>query len=687
MNSSLPRPGPVLEVDDLVVTFPGVRGPIPVVRGLSFALSAGQTLAIVGESGYGKTTTCLAAMGLLPPEARVTGSIKLDGQQLLGMGDAELCGIRGKKISMIFQDSLSALTPVYSVGEQVVEAITAHRPQPRARAWARALELLELVGIVDPLVTARAFPHQLSGGMRQRVMIAMAIANDPLVIIADEPTTALDVITQAQVLEVLARVQRDTGAAMVLVTHDLGVVAAQADQMVVLYAGRGVETGAVEEVFAQAKMPYTIGLLSTVPRPDSPRTAALPVLGGDPVSMAELPPGCPFAPRCPIVEPECEAGEPELVVAGSPTHFAACRRWAELSAMGELFVAAESVGPQRPPRLRRPVVLEVADLKRSFPLWRGTIWRRRVGSVGAVNGIDLELRQGETLGLVGESGCGKTTTVLEVLNLVKPAAGTVRVLGRDTAGLTAAERTALRRDLQLVFQDPLSCLDPRQQVFDIIAEPLRVHGFAKSGIATRVYELLDLVGLLPEQASRYPRHFSSGQRQRIGIARALAVEPKVLVLDEPVSALDVSLRSGVLNLLKQLQTELDLSYLFVAHDLAVIRQIADRVAVMHQGRIVESGGVESLWDNPLHPYTQALLAAVPIPDPVLERDRRRIVLPPDPGGATRTVGCAFRGRCFRYKDLPKVDRSRCDQWVPLLLECANDHEVACHFSEAESVRT
>jgi peptide/nickel transport system ATP-binding protein len=683
----------VLSVRDLHVTFPSEAGPVRAVRGLSFDLTAGETMAIVGESGSGKSVTSLAVMGLHPPTTRITGSIKLHDNELLGQSDNDMSKIRGRDLSMVFQDPLSALTPVYTIGDQIVETIQAHFDVPKAKAWARAIELLDLVGIPNPQVRVKSFPFEFSGGMRQRVMIAMAIANDPDVIIADEPTTALDVTIQAQVLDVLKTAQRETGAAIILITHDLGIVAGMSERVVVMYAGRPVEQGTTDDIFYRPRMPYTIGLLGTVPRLDESSHGALPVLEGNPPSVVDLPPGCPFAPRCPMVIDACLGTEPELVPTDDPQHVAACVRTADIIRQelrhGDIFPAPVLTTSELAeiPREQRPAVLELKDLKRHYPLMKGAIYRRRIGTVHAVDGIDLDIREGETLGLVGESGCGKTTTLLEILNMGTPTAGSIEVLGKDTSSLNRRERKALRRNLQVVFQDPMASLDPRMPIFDIIAEPMGVHKIPKAEIEKRVADLLRLVGLEPMHASRYPQHFSGGQRQRIGIARALSLEPKVMVLDEPVSALDVSIQAGVINLLDDLQGKLGLSYLFVAHDLAVIRHIADRVAVMYLGSIVEVGAVDEVYSAPVHPYTQALLSAIPIPDPKTERSRQRIVLSGDlPSPADPPSGCKFRTRCFKYAALTEADKVKCRDVVPMLQPYAVDHTAACHYgSHAEGV--
>ncbi|MDL4818088.1 dipeptide ABC transporter ATP-binding protein [Actinomadura opuntiae] len=675
----------VLAVRDLTVRYaPDVHA----VRGVGLDVGAGEVLGVVGESGSGKTALALAIMGLLPPAAQVTGSVRLRGEELLGRSDAELSRVRGKDLAMVFQDPLSALTPVHPVGDQIAETIRAHAGATRAAARARAVELLDLVGIPGAARRARAYPHEFSGGMRQRVMIAMAIANDPVAIVADEPTTALDVTVQAQVLDVLRTARQATGAAIVLITHDLGVVAGFADRIMVMYAGRAVESGPVEEVYRRPRMPYTIGLLQSLPQMGTAGSARRVAIEGAPPGASAAGGGCAFLPRCPVATDVCGDREPDPVPVGPSGHTAACVNTVATAGSGEVFPLPETVPPPaRPPRCERPVVLEVDGLVRHHPLYRGTLFRRRVGAVHAVDGIGFDVREAETLALVGESGCGKTTALMEILRLARPQGGRVAVLGEDTAALRAARRKALRRDVQVVFQDPFASLDPRMRVADIIAEPLAAHGVRAP--AGRVRELLDLVGLEPVHAARYPNGLSGGQRQRVGIARALALEPRLLLLDEPVAALDVSVQAGVIDLLEGLRNRLGIAYLLVAHDLAVVHRIADRVAVMYMGRIVEIGSVDEIYESPAHPYTRALLDAVPLPDPRLERRRRRVPLrgdPPDP--TAPPPGCRFRSRCPRYAALPEVDARRCEEHDPMPRPMSTDREsdqwAACHHPLVEA---
>ncbi|GAA2666346.1 ABC transporter ATP-binding protein [Actinoplanes palleronii] len=710
MVAPVPAPGPagsresdgvepLLRVEDLSVTFRSGAGPVTAVRGISYDVRPGEVLGIVGESGSGKSVSSLAVMGLLPGTATITGSATFQGRQLLGLGDKQISRIRGSRLAMVFQDPLSALTPVYTVGDQIAETIRVHQGLRRDAARERAIELLDLVGIPNPRQRSKSFPHEFSGGMRQRVMIAMAIANDPALIIADEPTTALDVTIQAQILEVLQTAREVTGAAIIMITHDLGVIAGFADRMMVMYAGRVVESGVVETVYQQPRMPYTMGLLGSIPRLDAGERQALTPIEGVPPSMVSLPVGCPFAPRCPMRIDSCEQTEPALlgVVSDDAGHLAACHRSEEIARDGltntDVFVATtvpEAPPAARLPREQRPVVLEVRDLVKEYPLTTGGLLRRKAGSLQAVAGVSFDIREGETLGLVGESGCGKTTTIMEILELAKPTSGTIAVLGKDTAAMSGKERFAIRRDLQVVFQDPMASLDPRLPVSDILAEPMITHGVPAAERDRRIRDLLRLVGLRPEHADRYPAKFSGGQRQRIGIARALALEPKVLVLDEPVSALDVSIQAGVINLLDRLKAELGLSYLFVAHDLSVVRHIADRVAVMYLGRIVEIGTADQVFENPTHPYTQALLSAIPLPDPVKERSRRRILLTGDlPSAANPPSGCRFRTRCSTFAhQLDDDRRRRCLDESPELTGAettGEDHEVACHYPAPAAV--
>ncbi|MFK3833628.1 dipeptide ABC transporter ATP-binding protein [Microbacterium sp. NPDC087868] len=682
---------PILSVRDLRVSFPSEAGRVDAVRGISFDLEAGRTLSIVGESGSGKSVTSLAIMGLLTENAKVEGSIVFDGQELIGKTDAQLSMIRGNGLSMVFQDPLTSLTPVFTIGDQLVEALTVHKSMGKKEAQARAIELLRLVGIPNPERRLKAFPHEFSGGMRQRVVIAIAMANNPKLIIADEPTTALDVTIQAQILDLLGTAQRETGAAVILITHDMGVVAKTADDVLVMYAGRAVEQAPVRELFHHTRMPYSIGLLGAMPRVDAAEKVPLIPIHGNPPLLIDLPDACPFAARCPIAIDACRASEPELLPVPTSTsseHRAACIRSHEIDdggMLGGLPVYPVPPIPEsaltRTPREERPIALEVTNLTKTFPLLKGAFVKRRVGSVHAVKGVTFDVRKGETMAIVGESGSGKSTTLLQIMDFVPQENGDIRIGGKSVSDVKrGAEERHLRRDIQIVFQDPMGALDPRMTVADIIAEPLHAIGVKGDEADNRVDELMDLVGLDPAHSDRFPGAFSGGQRQRIGIARALATNPKIIVLDEPVSALDVSIQAGVINLLDELKVKLGISYLFVAHDLAVVRHIADRVAVMYLGAFVEEGDVDSVFDDPQHPYTQALLSAIPVPDPDIERARERIVLSGDLPSPTEEVrGCSFVSRCPLYPTLAPEQQARCEGEVPALTGASSAHMNACHF--------
>lgn len=605
---------PLLEVTDLAVTFATGGDPVTAVRGVSYRVEPGEVVAMVGESGSGKSVSAMAVVGLLPEYARVRGSVRLHDTELLGLDDDAMSRFRGKTVGMVFQDPMSALTPVFTVGDQIAEAIEIHQPRVGRRAARhRAVELLELVGIAQPERRARAFPHELSGGERQRVVIAIAIANDPDLLICDEPTTALDVTVQAQILEVLKTARDVTGAGVLIITHDLGVVAEFADRALVMYAGRVVESAEVHDLYRDRRMPYTVGLLGSVPRLDAAQGSRLVPIPGAPPSLAGLDPGCPFAPRCPLAIDECRLEEPELLPVGAD-HRAACIRTDQVGGRS----AADIYGVSTTAVSARPdgssVVVRVRDLTKTYRLTKGVL-RRRAGEVRAVDGVSFELREGRTLGIVGESGSGKSTTLHEILELTGPQSGSIEVLGTDVTTLSSASRRSLRRDIQVVFQDPVASLDPRLPVFELLAEPLRANGFDKGRTNARVAELLEIVGLRRADAIRYPAEFSGGQKQRIGIARALALQPKILALDEPVSALDVSIQAGIINLLLDLQALFGLSYLFVSHDLSVIKHLAHEVVVMRSGTVVERGDSRQVFDNPQHEYTRQLLNAVPRPDP------------------------------------------------------------------------
>jgi peptide/nickel transport system ATP-binding protein len=666
---------PVLSVRALDVAFVGSGRPVPAVRGIDLDVHANEVLGIVGESGSGKSVTSLAISGLLPPTARVRGSIRLGGVEITDADRETLRRMRGVDVGMVFQDPTTTLNPVFTIGRQLTEGQVAHGRLRTDAACGRAVELLREVDIPDPAGRVIQYPHQFSGGMRQRAVIAMAMAGQPRLIIADEPTTALDVTVQAQVLSLLARRQAETGAAVILITHDLGVIAEMAHRVAVMYGGRIVESGPVEQIFARPRHPYTVALLRSLPRLDG-GAARLEPIPGQPPAPANLPPGCAFHPRCAVARDRarCRSEEPALRAAG-PAHLSACHFAEEVPTPS---VARESDGdePARPV-VRRDCepLLSVENLQVHFPIKAG-ILRRRVGWLRAVDGVSLVVHEGETVGLVGESGCGKTTTGRAIMGLVKATGGRIRFAGRDITALGRGAMRQVRRHMQYVFQDPFASLNPIKSAGEIVAEPLRIHGlYDEMGGTGRIARLFEMVGLSPSMMGRFPHEFSGGQKQRIGIARALALEPRLLILDEPVASLDVSIQAQIINLLQDLQRELRLAYLFIAHDLSVVRHISDRVAVMYLGRIVEESEKQALYATPVHPYTQSLLSAVPVPDPTLRGVRRRIVLEGEiPNPASPPPGCAFHPRCFRAS-------VRCSAEAPEFLPYPGlPTRAACHHA-------
>jgi peptide/nickel transport system ATP-binding protein len=577
---------------------------------------------------------------------------------------------------MIFQEPMTSLNPVLSIGEQIMEPLFIHLKMTKEQATARALELLQLVGITDGERRLQQYPHQLSGGMRQRVMIAIGLACNPKLIIADEPTTALDVTIQAQILELMKDLSRRLNIALIIITHNLGVVARYADRVNVMYAAHIIEHGTADDVFLRPLHPYTIGLMRSVPRLDLPRGVKLETIEGLPPDLRTPPPGCRFAPRCPYRLDACV--ETDVILRDlAPGHGTACIRADEIVA-GTLVQAAPpaKIAATATTTESAEPILKVEALRKYFsvPLSGTGVLSAKIATVKAVDDVSFAIAPGETLGLVGESGCGKTTVGRTVLKLEDPTDGTVRFEGVDITHRTAREMRDTRRGIQVIFQDPYSSLNPRMTVGQIIGEPLHVYGLVKSKQEQdeRVAGLLRQVGLFDYMAERYPHQLSGGQRQRVGIARALALEPRFIVCDEPVSALDVSIQGQIINLLEDLQTRLKLSYLFIAHDLAVVRHISDRVAVMYLGRIAEVADRDELYAHPKHPYTKALLDAAPIPDPRVERARAPRALKGEiPSPLNPPSGCVFHTRCPIADDV-------CRREVPQVRQIGPRHIVACH---------
>jgi len=710
---------PLLAVDGLRVCFGSAEAPLPAVDGVSFEVRAGETVAVVGESGSGKTVMALSLLRLEGYRgARITGGdIALGGRGLVGATRAELEGLRGRRVAMIFQEPMTALDPVFSVGEQLIETIVRHERVSRRVAYDRAVRLLERVRIPDARLRMKQIPEELSGGMRQRVVIAMALACSPELLIADEPTTALDVTTQAQILALLSELQRETGMAILLITHDLGVAAMMADRVVVMYAGRVVEQAPVADLFRQPEHPYTRGLLASAVPLDSERGAPLEAIAGAIPRLDELPSGCRFHPRCPVRDDRCSDESPPVVTRGDRQ--VACfhaprreREGAEIIPLGRAprvatratTEAASTLqpvtlqvvrsSPTAPPSAAseasgasRVAVIEPASasttshgvprieairLSRFFGT-RTLFGRQR--PLAALDGVDLSIAPGETFGLVGESGCGKSTLGRVLLSLDRPSAGEVRFDGVALGALGARERRRVLRRMQMIFQDPYASIDPRWRVRNVIAEPLVSHGeHARERISERVHELLELVGLPLAFGQRFAHELSGGQRQRVGIARALAERPGFVVADEAVSALDLSVQAQIINLLGRLRDQLGLTTLFIGHGLNVVRHLSDRVGVMYLGRLVEVADTAELFRRPAHHYTDLLMAAVP-PGVPGQRPRTTPDASEPPSLLAPPQGCHFHPRC-------PAASARCRSEVPALRLIDARRVVACHHPRA-----
>ena len=657
---------PLLSVEGLTVDFYTRRGLVHAVRGVSFSLGKGAALGLVGESGCGKSVTSQAIMGLIHLPGEITGGdISWKGRSLLGPAAAayrrQVCG---GEIAIVFQDPMTSLDPLFSIGRQIGEVLVCHKGMEPAKARVRALELLDLVRINAPERRFRQLPHALSGGMRQRALIAMALASEPELLIADEPTTALDVTVQAQILDLLIDLRQRLGLAVLMITHDLGVVARLCQQVAVMYAGTVVERDRADAVLLRPAHPYARGLLRSTPALET-RLDRLLTIDGQPPDLRRPPQGCAFLPRCARGTDSCRTRPPLGPKRGGTGGRVAC--WHPVTEPETVPAAASPAGESA--AVRPDPLVAVEGLTVHFPAGRdGLFGPRRV--VQAVDGVSFTVRAGETLGLVGESGSGKTTTGRAILRRAPITRGDVRYRGQSITTLTGEPLRRLRRDMQLIFQDPYASLNPRMTVFDIVAEPLIVHGLApdKRALRDRVVDLLALVGLPADAVTRHPHAFSGGQRQRIGIARALTLEPAFIVADEPVSALDVSIRAQVVNLMQDLQARLGLTYLFIAHDLAVVRHIADRVAIMYAGQIVELGDRDRVYADPRHPYTETLLAAVPPVDPRAE------IRPTRPGEVPSPLapppGCRFASRCPLVTD-------QCRAAPPPLSPRADGHLLAC----------
>ena len=668
---------PLLDIRDLHTDIEIRSGVVHALSGVDLHVNPGETLGIVGESGSGKTMTALSLMGLLPPGGSVSsGQIILDGQDLTKLPLKEKRKLRGTKVGMIFQDPLTSLNPTMKIGLQVCEPLRVHEKLSKKEALERAVEILKRVGMPRPEVVINNYPHQLSGGMRQRVMIAMALVCKPRILIADEPTTALDVTTQMQILDLIDELRDEYQMGVILITHDLGVVAGHTDRVAVMYAGRIVETAPTKTLFTEPKHRYTSSLMAALPERALAAGTKLFSIPGAPPSLTNLPVGCRFAARCLWATDECRAGYPDL--SGDDAHTFSCfhpvqegdESPAALQAKLDTQKNGDEAGAQQAPLVSSEVLLDVKEASREYESAGSGFFKRDKGVVSAVDRVSITVKKGETYGLVGESGCGKSTMGRLIAGLERPSGGAIELDGRDLATLKGRDAVTIHRDVQMMFQDSYAAMDPRMRIDQILAEPMSIQktGNARQ-IAERIMEIIEQVGLTEEILDRYPHEFSGGQLQRIGFARSLTLAPDLIVADEPVSALDVSVQAQVLNLMKDLQAELGLSYLFISHDLAVVQYMADRIGVMYLGRIVEEGPAKEVVENPKHPYTKALIDSIPVPDPEFSHDDRAIKLTGEPPSAVNPPeGCRFRPRCPFAGEECKIQPTLTDE----------RHRVACH---------
>lgn len=663
----------LLDVTDLEVAVGAHRQSRAVVRGVSLQIRAGEIFGLLGESGSGKSMTVQAINGLLPPGARVTrGSVRFAGEELIGTNPRRLSQLRGDRIGMVFQDSLTSLNPIMRIGPQVAEPLLLHHKTGRRQAASLVAERLRAMGIPDPSEAVRRFPHEFSGGMRQRAAIATALIGTPRLLIADEPTTALDVTVQAQILDICRRLNEELGVAILLISHDLGVLSEVCTRIGVMYAGRIVQTGPTRAVLEHPTHPYTRALVESMPRSDGSRHMRLKAIGGEPPSPDALPEGCKFHPRCAYAIARCATEEPGLTPVGDTS--SAC--WVAQAGTLPALVATKSVCQTQPaydpaPASAREVLLAATGLRRTFAVAGKTLFAPP-RHVHAVDGVSLSIHRGETVGIVGKSGCGKSTLARCLLRLIDVEAGRIDFMGQDVTSLSGDALRRIRRNMQPIFQDPYASLNPRLRITDIVAEPLTVNGFAAGEIKSRVQEALELVGLGGGLASRFPHQLSGGQRQRVGIARAIVLRPALIVADEPISSLDLSIQAQIINLLRDLQQRFDLALVFISHDLRIVRQLCARIAVMFLGKVIESGPAEEVCARPRHPYTRALLAAVPELSFGQARRSQELLEGDPPSPLSPPSGCRFRLRCPTAQEV-------CARVEPVLAGEDGEHHWACHF--------